>query len=91
MAQLSGIQHMIIRFFSFCIYSKSRKYYTAGHGVFQLRMICRESSMRNVVVSGQLAPKIIRPGRFAPTGVFYERFNAICSCCLLLTNVSPLC
>ena len=37
-AQLSGIQHKIIRFFSICIYSKSRKYETAGHG------ICPEAS-----------------------------------------------
>ena len=47
-------------------------------------MICPQSGMRNVMVSGQLAPKTIRPGRLAPTGVFHER-------CLLLTNVSPLC
>ena len=33
-AQLSEIQHKIIRFFSICIYSKSRKYEPAGYGVF---------------------------------------------------------
>ena len=43
-AQLSEIQHKIIRFFSICIYSKSRKYETARKTWSILKIICPEAS-----------------------------------------------